>query len=1039
MPWVKNSAFSGKGRQNRISHTNTQLDVAQSLTVDVTRGISKDHALLSDFDYLSGGYLEEVGLDGIVHASSSRLSYRFLKVEQYLRNEDSSHDIPYRNEMTDVLMGIHQYGNPLIFVVRGRVSEVNIYYGFPNGKEGYLKAALENAYSELYLGEGYSIEDILGNMGQVWVGFSCGLPSELRDKDKILSEQVERLMRALYGEDYLLVLRVIPVDAGFITGASRAISERLLILRTECERLPWEHVRALQRMYRKTDEILDDCLRVGGWSASLLFASEKKDMVPKIGSYIKGIYSGKQSYPVPVRTFILSRPMTSRDVLYLEERTTGVPVETLQRGPLSTIMDSGRVSVLCRLPFKEFPGFKVGRTVYFDVHQEKAGAVSLELGKIVMGKRETENSLLMPIADLTRHVLIAGVTGSGKTNTCMHLIRQLRIMEDPIPFMVIESAKTTYRKLLTSGEMRDLRVYSLGDETACHFRMNPFEFDKGTNIQSYINSLYALFNAAFILYAPMPYVLYQALHDIYRDKGWNLATGENERGTESPYAFPTLTDLYGKIEEVVESLGYEQRITMDVKAALKTRINSLRLGVKGIMLDTHSSISMQELMEHPTVIELERIGDDEEKAFLIGLFLIKLFEYQKNKGESGGKLRHVTLVEEAHRLLKKVPMEFSTEVSNTKGKALETFCNILSEARAYGEGVIIAEQIPSKLVPDAVKNTNLKIAHRLVDFEERELIGRAANMEEKQREYLSILPRGTAVCHFEGLDLPMMVRVPLVLDTLGASGEVIQDATKESFAEIEGLKRLAFRYGFCEKFCKEPCRWLDAARDFTEDQGFVSRFQALMLASFSEGEPTEIRENLFEIVKEDINRVSGRKDDESLIFCVFLNSYHTFLSKATRRSKLGYSEIEAAELKFADSIARLLQRRIGGEELDAIGINLRKMFESVEKQSSVCAYICGGKGCFYRIWVWEKCTGESLREWTRIYRHGREKELYGFTLELVRGWWPTLFTVKAKETIKVVALCLTHNMMSCYGTPTNLQAYRIKRFTNGYPWDALGV
>jgi len=1036
MPWgsegrFTRKSFSGARDNPAITPQKTQAKMEEP-TISTN--------LLEEIDLLSGSYLDVIDLEGVLGVASSRPEYGFLKVRQYLKRGDPGSGIPFRNEMTDVLIGIYQYEKDFQFIVRGRKNEVNVYYGFPSGYEEYLKAALENAYAELLLDERQGLKDILGSSHQTWwLGLSCGLPSELRDKESFLSEQVERLMRALYGEEYLLAFKAIPFRADHISEMTREINRRLLYLRTEGERLPWEHVRTLQRMYRRTNEILEDCARLGGWSVSVVFASVDRETVMKISSYVKGIYSGEQSYPVPIRTYFLSRPRNLSDALYLKENRPVGSVRTLLRGPLSTIMDSGRASVLCRMPFTEFPGFRVGKSAYFDVHQDNLDAESLDLGKIVMGKRETPNTLQVPLDDLTRHALVAGVTGSGKTNTCMYLVTQLQKKENPIPFMVIESAKATYRKLLNDFGMRDLRVYSLAEETVCHFRMNPFEFGEGTNIQSYINSLYALFNAAFILYAPMPYVLYQALHDIYRDRGWNLATGANERGSGTPYAFPTLTDLYEKIEEVVDSLGYEQRITMDVKAALKTRINSLRIGVKGIMLDTYRSIPMPELMERPTVIELERIGDDEEKAFLIGLLLIKLFEYQKNKGESGGRLRHVTLVEEAHRLLKKVPMEFSTEVSNTRGKALETFCNILSEARAYGEGVIIAEQIPSKLIPDVVKNTNLKIIHRLVDYEERELVGRATNMIEEQREHLSILPRGTAVCHFEGLDLPILVKVPLVIDTLERDEVTPQLRVSESISTVDGFDKLIFRYAGCEGVCNDACRLLDAAREFFEDPTFARRFQSSMFVLFAECEMSGAKEDIFNLMKDDVNRISGKRDDYSLIFCVLVNSFHLFLLKAARQSNIRYEELERAEKRFANLIIEFLDGKSGSRPLRDMGGLLQDLFKGAQKPSPVCSLICGEKGCFFRVWVREACSGESFREWARIYRSGKESGLYDFSIELVRASWPSLFTVKAAETIKLATLCLTYNMMSEYGTPISLQEHRIKRFEKGYPWIALGV
>ena len=342
--------------------------------------------------------------------------------------------------------------------------------------------------------------------------------------------------------------------------------------------------------------------------------------------------------------------------------------------------------------------------------------------------------------DLVKHGFISGVTGSGKTNTCLFLLNQLW-KRYKIPFLVIEPAKSEYRDLVGVEGFEDLQIFSLGDETIAPFRLNPFETEPDFLVQSHIDFLISLFKAVFILYAPMPYILEQSIYEIYQDRGWNLA--QNINPGNGPDTFPTITDLYSKISEVTERAGWENRIKMDVQASLKTRIMSLRVGSKGLMMDTNSSIQIEQLLKKPAILELQQIGDDEIKAFLMGIILTKIYEFyrtQSKKGIFSQKLQHLTLIEEAHRLLKNVSTEkASEETTNIKGAAVETFSNMLSEVRAYGEGIIIAEQIPSKISPDVVKNTNLKIVHRMVDEEERRVIGQSMNMNTEQSRYLSTL------------------------------------------------------------------------------------------------------------------------------------------------------------------------------------------------------------------------------------------------------------------------------------------------------------
>ena len=123
------------------------------------------------------------------------------------------------------------------------------------------------------------------------------------------------------------------------------------------------------------------------------------------------------------------------------------------------------------------------------------------------------------------------------------------------------------------------------------------------------------------------------------------------------------------------------------------------------MLDTAKSIPIRELLGQPVVFELEDIGDDDIKAFVIGILLVQLYEYRKAAGGSH-QLLGVLVVEEAHRLLKNVP---SGEGNNSRAKAVEFFCNMLAEIRSYGQGILIADQVPTKLASDTIKNTNLSL------------------------------------------------------------------------------------------------------------------------------------------------------------------------------------------------------------------------------------------------------------------------------------------------------------------------------------------
>src|SRR5207237_161614 len=140
--------------------------------------------------------------------------------------------------------------------------------------------------------------------------------------------------------------------------------------------------------------------------------------------------------------------------------------------------------------------------------------------------------------------------------------------------------------------------------------------------------------------------------------------------------------------------------------------------------------------------ELESIGNDSEKAFIMGLVFARICEYrrlQAASGHVGVGTQHVLVIEEAHRLLRNIGTDVDVESANLRAQAVETLVNMLSEMRRYGQGVILAEQVPRKLAPDAIKNTNLKVMHRVVAADDRAILAGSANMTEEQSRRLSTL------------------------------------------------------------------------------------------------------------------------------------------------------------------------------------------------------------------------------------------------------------------------------------------------------------
>jgi hypothetical protein len=271
------------------------------------------------------------------------------------------------------------------------------------------------------------------------------------------------------------------------------------------------------------------------------------------------------------------------------------------------------------------------------------------------------------------------------------------------------------------------------------------------------------------MYASMPYLLEETIMAIYSDCGWNL-TNTTNRHSDSPWAtkqqsllFPTLEDLRDKIDVVVAAKGYDIRLQMDLSAALRTRIGSLLLGGKGAMLNTPCGLDMGELRKRNVVLELASIGNDDDKCLIMALLLLALHEEAllSSSGSNDG-LRHVIVVEEAHRIFRKAAPADNPEIANIRGAAVEQFANTLAEMRALGQGVIVIDQIPSKLVSDVIKNTALKCVHQLGAEDDRRAVGETMTLDASQQMELARLQpsNGEAVVYHQSWEKAYLIKVP---------------------------------------------------------------------------------------------------------------------------------------------------------------------------------------------------------------------------------------------------------------------------------------
>ncbi|MBC8355709.1 MAG: ATP-binding protein [Planctomycetes bacterium] len=380
---------------------------------------------------------------------------------------------------------------------------------------------------------------------------------------------------------------------------------------------------------------------------------------------------------------------------------------------------------------------------------------------LLIGDYEVGGMATFPLRDLTRHALVTGLTGSGKSVTALQILHQLWA-DFAIPFLVLESAKQEYRGMFGVPPFQDdLRVYTVGNELCVPFRFNPFELLPGVRVESHIGKLQTCIEGAIPPLGPSSSVIAEALVVVYEDAGWTLNDVAPTSGHVSKL-FPTLSDFINAVERVIAERGYEGEVRANVQAALLGRLRPLLIGGKGCVFNTQRSFpDPNDLFSRPTVIELNDLNLD-DKALVVMFLLTMLREYrEQNRATSDGPT-HVTLVEEAHNVLENVASRGTADgaAADTRFKVVEAFCHLLAEVRSFGEGIIIVDQSPEKLARDALRNTNLQIAHQLRDGHDREAMANAMIMEQEQRDFLGKLVPGQAALFHTGLEKATFVRVP---------------------------------------------------------------------------------------------------------------------------------------------------------------------------------------------------------------------------------------------------------------------------------------
>ena len=589
----------------------------------------------------------------------------------------------------------------------------------------------------------------------------------------------------------------------------------------------------------------------GLWSVATYFVANDPTTAQQLSNIYRGSIIGEESglETCAINTWTKEETVTEINRYLVNSLHPRFDFNSLDVSA-GSVVNSKELAIHLSLPQSSVPGIIVQERASFarNVFSGKKRGEEIRLGNIVHLGKESSTSVNLDIDELTKHLFVTGSTGSGKSNTMYLLLRQLR--EAGKTFMVIEPAKGEYKHVF--GCLDDVTVYSHSNKMGTLLQINPFVFPyEHVDVLEHIKRIVGIFNACWSLYAAMPSILEHSIITAYEKCGWDVDASEHKFDTP---IFPSVDDVVVCVKDYIDRSDYSADTKGDYKAAIEKRLQDLCEGMFDKMFN-RGSISDEELFNKNTIIDLSRTGSVETNSLIMGFLVIKLNEFRMSEGGMNKSLRHVTVLEEAHNLLRKVSTSQSMETANVAGKSVEMITNSIAEMRTYGESFIIVDQSPSMLDSAAIRNTNTKIVLSLPDTEDRKVAGGSMSLSDEQIDEIARQNQGEAIVYQNHWEEPVQCKVDRFED-------YVKDYVYTKTTPFNKKPKRVYKIEVVE-FLLHP--YLN--KDFDIDS---------VAASISESEmPTAIRFSLMDLVEEyrESNELNIWKDYNFAELSIVLKQY----------------------------------------------------------------------------------------------------------------------------------------------------------------------
>lgn len=582
---------------------------------------------------------------------------------------------------------------------------------------------------------------------------------------------------------------------------------------------------------------IEECESIGMWNFAAYFigesAAETETAANTYQSVVSGMESGMET--AAVNTWYEEEKVDSifeyiKNFLHPNFWYEGFDYDGSRQEIVhpAVLVSTNELAIHMGLPRHSVNGLPVTEhTAFAQEVLKRAGneEEELSLGRIYHLGKETNTEVALDVQRLTMHTFITGSTGSGKSNTTYEIVSRLnricggvRELSKEIPTLIIEPAKGEYKQIFG----KDFHVYGTNPYYMELLRINPFKFEKEVHVLEHIDRLIDIFNVCWPMYAAMPAVLKEAVEQAYCLAGWDLGTSRNKY---TPAIYPCFSDVLSALRRVISSSDYSQEVKDNYTGSLITRVKSLTNGLNG-QIFTCDEIEQEKLFDESAIVDLSRVASSETKAMIMGILIMRLQERRMSQGGINLPLRHVTVIEEAHNLLKRTSTEQSSEASNLLGKSVEMISNTIAEMRTYGEGFIIVDQAPGLLDMSVIRNTNTKIIMRLPEYSDRELAGKAAGLTDKQIHELAKLPSGVAAVYQDQWIAPVLCKVNYY-NTNPTEYKIKQELVHQ--VTENNLRRDVLQYILSDISKEEPKRAAEALKIEVQKSNITSELKIKLL------------------------------------------------------------------------------------------------------------------------------------------------------------------------------------------------------------------